>query len=255
MAKNKAALAAALLLTGSLAALPALFLARGRAARSLPPSSFAAASAPARAAQAPAAGPGSAAAQDWQTRLVSAAHPLPEDFSVCTAPVEHYPDRRFDARAVDALNALLNGAQKAGLPLYLVSAWRSPARQQALFARKVAWYLRRGYDGGAAERQAARWVARPGTSEHNLGLAADLVSARWYENHDDLTEEFAATPEYAWLCAHCAEYGFVLRYPPGKAQLTGVTYEPWHFRYVGRRAAQLLTSQGLCLEELPGQTR
>ena len=108
MAKNKAALAAALLLTGSLAALPALFLARGRAVRSLPPSSFAAASAPARAAQAPAAGPGSAAAQDWQTRLVSAAHPLPEDFSVYTAPVEHYPDRRFDARAVDALNALLD---------------------------------------------------------------------------------------------------------------------------------------------------
>ena len=85
--------------------------------------------------------------------------------------------------------------------------------------RDSNYYLDQGCDAETARREAAKWVAAPGTSEHNLGLAADLVSAKWYSSHDDLTEEFEQTPEFEWLAAHCAEYGFILRYPKGKTCL------------------------------------
>lgn len=189
-------------------------------------------------------------AQDWCTLLVNAEHPLAADFTVETVPVEGYEDRLFDARAVEDLNRMLRGAADAGLPLYLVSTYRSIERQTALYQRKVNFYLQQGCTRELAEQQAARWVAAPGTSEHNLGLAADIVSANWYSENDDLTEAFADTPEFAWLSEHCVEYGFVLRYPQGKTALTGVEYEPWHYRYVGAEAARYLTENGLCLEEL-----
>lgn len=187
---------------------------------------------------------------DWRTLLVNAEHPLGSDFSVETVPVEGYDDRLFDARAVEDLNRMLKGAADAGLPLYLVSTYRSVERQTALYRRKVNYYLGQGYTQELAEQQAARWVAAPGTSEHNLGLAADIVSADWYQNNDDLTGAFEETPEFAWLSQHCVEYGFVLRYPADKTALTGVEYEPWHYRYVGVEAARYLTENGLCLEEL-----
>lgn len=188
--------------------------------------------------------------EDWRTLLVNAEHPLPENFTVETVPVEDYEDRLFDARAVERLNAMLKGAADAGLPLYLVSTYRSVERQTALYQRKVNYYLEQGLAQQEAEQQAARWVAAPGTSEHNLGLAADIVSANWYNENDDLTAEFEQTPEFEWLSAHCVEYGFVLRYPKDKTELTGVEYEPWHYRYVGVEAARYLTENGLCLEEL-----
>ena len=114
------------------------------------------------------------------------------------------------------------------------------------------YYLGQGYTQELAEQQAARWVAAPGTSEHNLGLAADIVSADWYQNNDDLTGAFEETPEFAWLSQHCVEYGFVLRYPADKTTLTGVEYEPWHYRYVGVEDAQKIMAAGLCLEEYLG---
>lgn len=88
-----------------------------------------------------------------------------------------------------------------------------------------------------------------GTSEHQLGLAADIVAA----DYQVLEEEQENTPEQQWLMAHCQEYGFILRYPRDKQGLTGVGYEPWHYRYVGVEAAQEIMSQGLCLEEYLGQ--
>ncbi|MEG0340419.1 MAG: M15 family metallopeptidase, partial [Oscillospiraceae bacterium] len=92
-------------------------------------------------------------------------------------------------------------------------------------------------------------VARPGTSEHNLGLAADIVSENWYSHHNDLTAEFDKTKEYDWLAAHAQDYGFILRYPKGKESITGISYEPWHYRYVGINAAKKIKSESLTLEE------
>ena len=93
--------------------------------------------------------------------------------------------------------------------------------------------------------QAAAWVARPGTSEHQAGLAVDIVDTA-YQLLDKAQED---RPVQQWLMAHCAEYGFILRYPTGKSDLTGVNYEPWHYRYVGQEAAREIMDQGLCLEE------
>ncbi len=183
------------------------------------------------------------------TRLVNAQNPLPEGFTVETARISGYDERLFDKRAAPELEALLSDAEAAGCKLYLVSSYRSVERQSALFLRKTNSFLAEGFDQAEAERQAAMWVARPGTSEHNTGLAADLVSADWYAHHSDLTADFEQTPEFAWLFEHCAEYGFILRYPRGKENITGVTYEPWHYRYVGKQAAAAIMQAGGTLEE------
>ena len=153
------------------------------------------------------------AASNWQLRLVNAANPLPDDFEPETSNIAGYEHRPFDMRAADWLEKMLHDAEQDGCKLYLVSGYRSIGRQRALFQIKTEELMQQGLAAQQAEQEAARWVARPGTSEHNLGLAADIVSADWYTTHNDLTEDFEQTPAFAWLKANCAEYGFILRYP------------------------------------------
>ena len=177
---------------------------------------------------------------------------LPEGFTVETVDIRGYENRPFDKRAAADLEAMLADAEAAGCKLYLVSGYRSVERQTALFKRKTNSFMAEGFSREEAEKQAAMWVARPGTSEHNTGLAADIVSADWYSKHSDLTADFEDTPEFEWLYAHCADYGFILRYPRGKENVTGVTYEPWHYRYVGKDAAKAIMQAGGTLEEYTG---
>ena len=103
----------------------------------------------------------------------------------------------------------------------------------------------KGYTRASAAAAAARWVAPPGTSEHQLGLAVDIVAGS-FQVLDSRQEK---TAEQQWLMEHCWEYGFILRYPSDKSDITGIAYEPWHYRYVGEKAAREMTEQGLCLEE------
>lgn len=189
-----------------------------------------------------------AASASWELTLVNAGHTLPDDFTVETRKIAGY-EKEFDVRAVEYLEAMMADAKAAGYPLHLVSAYRSVSYQKGLYQRKVQYYLDSGLGQAEAEAEAATWVARPGTSEHNLGLAADIVSGDWYVNHSDLTQDFEQTPQFEWLYEHCAEYGFVLRYPKGKETVTGVVYEPWHYRYVGQKAAAEMMKDGLSLEE------
>ena len=102
-----------------------------------------------------------------------------------------------------------------------------------------------GYSQEDAQTEAARWVARPGTSEHQLGLAVDIVA----ESYPVLDAGQEDTPEQQWLMANSYRYGFVLRYPEGKSYITGIGYEPWHYRYVGVEAAEQMYRDDLCLEE------
>ena len=189
------------------------------------------------------------AASNWQLRLVNAANPLPDDFEPETSNIAGYEHRPFDMRAADWLEKMLHDAEQEGCKLYLVSGYRSIGRQRALFQIKTEELMQQGLSAQQAEEEAARWVARPGTSEHNLGLAADIVSADWYTTHNDLTEDFEQTPAFAWLKANCAEYGFILRYPKEKEAVTGISYEPWHYRYVGQEAAKQIMLTGITLEE------
>ena len=105
-----------------------------------------------------------------------------------------------------------------------------------------------GYSQAEAEELAAKVVAVPGTSEHQLGLAVDIVSTDYYV----LDESQATTKTQQWLMEHCWEYGFILRYPDDKSEITGIIYEPWHYRYVGTAVSLPLRDSGLCLEEYLG---
>ena len=182
--------------------------------------------------------------QDWRLRIVSEAQPLEEGFSVETEEAENC--YLFDTRAAQALRNFLAAGRAAGMDLEVASAWRDWATQEALFEDKVERVMAEtGLGRSQAEEIAADEVARPGTSEHQLGLAVDIIS----NDYPWLDEGWADTDEAAWLEEHCAEYGFILRYPPDKSGLTGIIWEPWHFRYVGKEAAVYIMENGLCLEE------
>lgn len=182
----------------------------------------------------------------WNLRLVNKDNPLPRDFSVETAEAA---EGQLDSRAASALSQMVSDMEAQGLSPVVCSSFRTWEEQEALHQNKVNRLLSQGYSLASAEEEASRWVVPAGTSEHQLGLAADIVAA----DCQVLEEEQENTPEQQWLMAHCQEYGFILRYPRDKQSLTGVGYEPWHYRYVGVEAAQEIMSQGLCLEEYLGQ--
>lgn len=176
--------------------------------------------------------------------LVNPWTPLPEDF----LPGELVPvqnDQAVDARAYPDLQNMLGDMSQAGLSPLICSSYRSQERQQELYDNKVQRVMAEGVSREAAQAEAARWVARPGTSEHQTGLAVDIVSL----SNQMLDETQESTPEFQWLAENAWKYGFILRYPNDKSEKTGIAYEPWHFRFVGKEAAEEMHDLGLCLEE------
>ena len=184
------------------------------------------------------------AGDSWNLILVNFENPLPDGF---TAPeLTQLPSgQAVDSRVYPALRQMLDEARAAGLQPVVCSSFRSWDTQAQLYEAEVQKRLDRGCTREDAEAQAAMWVARPGTGEHQTGLAVDIVDL----SYQLLDEEQENTPVQQWLMAHCAEYGFILRYPTDKSALTGIGYEPWHYRYVGGEAAREIMDGGLCLEE------
>lgn len=192
--------------------------------------------------------PAQAADKDtWELLLVNAEHPLPEDFQVPELTALR-GEHAIDSRAYPALQQMMDDCRAAGLEPTICSSYRTRDKQEELFEKKLDTLLQQGYSPEEAEREAARWVACPGTSEHETALAVDIVDAA-YQILDQQQEQ---TPVQQWLMTHCAEYGFILRYSTDKSDLTGIGYEPWHYRYVGTEAAEAITEQHLCLEEYLG---
>lgn len=179
----------------------------------------------------------------WYLTLANQAHPLPADWEIDTTALTS--GREVDSRIFDALTSMLNDCKAQGLSPVVCSAYRTVSRQQELFDEKRNEMMADGLSYSEATDAAATVVAIPGTSEHNLGLSVDICSMD-YQLLDDAQ---ADTPEQQWLMEHCIEYGFILRYPQGKEDLTGIIWEPWHYRYVGVEAAKAITASGLCLEE------
>ena len=180
---------------------------------------------------------------DWRLVLVNESHPLPEDYAISLVRIRS--NTQIDERIRDPLNRMLETAGTEGLIIVVASAYRSIERQWELFDNKVARLIAQGINETDAQSEAAKEVAWPGSSEHHLGLAVDLVA--YHNQRLDDTQD--ATEENKWLREHCHEFGFILRYPPDKSEITGVIYEPWHFRYVGPEAAEVIMARGLCLEE------
>ena len=179
----------------------------------------------------------------WNLILVNQDHPLTAELSISLTALRN--GHSIDKRAYSALQAMMDDARASGLSPLICSSYRTEARQRELYEDKVASYRQEGYSLTDAEDAAARWVAPPGTSEHETGLAVDLVA----ESNQHLDSTQAETAEQQWLMEHCWEYGFILRYPPEKSHITGIAYEPWHYRYVGREAALAMEESGQCLEE------
>ena len=187
---------------------------------------------------------GTVVSTDWNLILVNGDHPLSENYQVPEL-TKLRNGHAIDSRAYPSLQAMMDAARAAGYQPTICSSFRTWDKQSELYEKKVASCMAQGYDREEAERQAAVWVARPGTSEHQAGLAVDIVDVE-YQLLDQAQED---RPVQRWLMEHCADYGFILRYPTDKGALTGVGYEPWHYRYVGEEAARAIMDGGLCLEE------
>ncbi|MBQ5591735.1 MAG: M15 family metallopeptidase [Clostridia bacterium] len=168
----------------------------------------------------------------WELILVNRDHYIPEDYEVTLLKLSN--GERVDERIYPELQQMFDDARATGLALYVAHGYRTSAEQK----RKA--YEAEGKSPEEAKELAEKWVAVPGTSEHQLGIAVDI-------NADE--EKCKAEDVYGWLAKNAHKYGFINRYPADKTEITGIIYEPWHYRYVGKSAAAEMYEKGICLEE------
>ena len=188
------------------------------------------------------------AADNELLTLVNPWNELPEDWQVDLVTLSN--GLQIDRRCYDALQEMMDACREAGYEPLSCSAYRTQETQQDLFNNKVAKLEAEGKSHDEAVQEAGTVVAVPGTSEHQLGLTVDVVDV----NNQNLTEEQEKTPTQKWLMANSWRYGFIHRYPNSKSDITGIIYEPWHYRYVGKDAAQEIFNKGITLEEYLGVT-
>lgn len=181
--------------------------------------------------------------------VINASQSLPEDWEVSL--VELRNGQAIDERAYGGLQQMFDDARAEGLDPLICSSYRTMEKQQQLFDNEVDIYLEQGYDEDSAKAIASTWVAYPGTSEHQLGLTVDICSV----SNQILDSSQEDTDTQKWLMANSYKYGFILRYPSDKSDITGISYEPWHYRYVGVEAATYIYEHGLCLEEYVEEQR
>ena len=146
-------------------------------------------------------------------------------------------DMKLEKRCSLALVEMSEAARDDGYKLYLKSAYRSWQTQNTMYYNRLK--QNKGTDDG--------WVSQPGASDHQTGLGCDVVPGSWREK--SMNEKMAKEPECQWMAEHCHEFGFILRYPEDKQDITEINYEPWHMRYVGIPAATYIMENNLCLEE------
>lgn len=188
--------------------------------------------------------------KQWYLKLVNAENPMTqEDIPEVAEETVDEEGYQVDKRIVQDLEDMFEAARAEGLNPMICSAFRAWDTQVSLYENKVSRVIEEeGLNEEDAAVKAATVVARPGTSEHQIGLAVDIVS----HDYQELDEEQMNTPEQKWLMENCWKYGFILRYPVNKSQITGVIFEPWHYRYVGKEAAKEISEQELTLEEYLG---
>lgn len=151
----------------------------------------------------------------------------------------------FEEQAGKQLEKMLTAADSENIKIKVISGYRSPDYQQMLWERSISLEMWSGASYDEAIKKISRTLAYPGSSEHNTGLAVDLGT----ESADDVEDNFHRSAQGRWLSLNAEKFGFILRYPRMKEQITGIDFEPWHYRYVGREAAKIISSSGLCLEE------
>lgn len=173
----------------------------------------------------------------WNLILVNQDHAVPRDYDVKLTTLSN--GQKIDSQIYPSLQAMFNDARAAGLGLFVREGYRTKNEQAKIMKSRIETYRQKGYSRREAIKLAREYVARPGTSEHELGLAVD-INASNSRMQDKV---------YNWLQNHSWRYGFILRYPSDKTDITGVSNEPWHFRYVGKDAAKVMKENNWCLEE------
>ena len=176
--------------------------------------------------------------EEWNLIIVNRWNELPEDYSVELTELSN--GQKVDCRIYPYLQEMFDAARAEGVYPVVREGYRTGKEQQEILDDKIQTYINQGYSQSRAERTAKEWVALPGTSEHQLGIAVDINADKSKCSNEEV---------YAWLAENAYKYGFILRYPLGKQEITGTSYEPWHYRYVGEEAALEIYEQGICLEE------
>lgn len=176
--------------------------------------------------------------------LVNKFEPLTEEFDQKLCLID-FRGKRFEKQTAKALGSMLDDAMKENQFIQAVSGYRSADYQQMLWEREISKLMGEGLDYRSAVETTGKTLALPHCSEHETGLAADLA----VEGEDDVSESFAKSSQSIWLEKNAHKYGFILRYPRMKEHITGISFEPWHYRYVGAESASIIKQNGICLEE------
>ena len=187
--------------------------------------------------------PQQSAPADWRLLLVNKWNKIPSNYTMKLTELAN--GQAIDTRAYPDLQQMMDDCRAAGLSPIICSSYRSVEKQEMLYENKIFRLMAEGYSYERAKEEAGKVVAISGTSEHQTALALDIVDA----TNQNLDETQESTAVQKWLIEHSWEYGFVLRYPNGKSDITGIIYEPWHYRYVGRKAAREMKERDMCLEE------
>ena len=174
----------------------------------------------------------------WNMILVNEDYYIPDNYEVELTELSN--GKKVDSRIYPYLQSMFDDARANGLALFVREGYRTSEEQQQIMDERVAEYQGEGYSKSEAKKLARDYVAVPDTSEHQLGLSVDI-------NAD--TTKCSSDAVYSWLAENAWRYGFIKRYPADKVDITGISNEPWHYRYVGKEAAQEIQSQGICLEE------
>ncbi len=175
---------------------------------------------------------------DWCLILVNKDNPVPEDYEVKLTDLTN--GNQVDSRIYPKLQEMFDDARSYGMDLFVREGYRTREDQQSIMDNRVEAYEAEGYSEEEAIEFAKQYVAEPGTSEHELGISVDINANNDVSDDDTI---------YTWLDENAYKYGFIKRYPENKIDITGINNEPWHYRYVGLKAAQEMKDMDLCLEE------
>ena len=176
--------------------------------------------------------------EEWNLIVVNRWNELPEDYSVELTELSN--GQKVDSRIYPYLQEMFDAARAEDVYPVVREGYRTAEEQQEILDDKIQSYINQGYSQVKAERTAKEWVALPGTSEHQLGIAVDINADKSKCSNEDV---------YGWLAENAYKYGFVKRYPKNKTSITHIKNEPWHYRYVGEEAAKEIYERGICLEE------
>lgn len=182
-------------------------------------------------------------AEKWNLAIINTKYPLPDSYAPTLSNAINGSNIQLDSRVSERYAEMYAAAKLSGCVLTPYSGYHSYALQETTYNRKVNFYINQGITAEEANQKASAQVLPAGCSEHNAGLAIDIVSA---------SSDFINTKEYKWLCENAHNYGFILRYPEDKTAITGMNFEPWHWRYVGTQAAKEMKEKNQCLEEYLG---